>query len=139
MRLTHASLEIGAHDVDEFVCRLDLGRSRLLRRVNDVMFDVALNDFSQQTIHRTTACRDVLQHGAGVLLRLETLLNRRNLTCYPPDAIEELLLIANGVTHRLLRGKVFEISAICGTVEAFYLGEYAILPHSMQCVNLNCT
>jgi hypothetical protein len=67
--------------------------------VDQVRPDVVLEHDSQQAVHRAAATGDLLQYVDAPTLVFERSLDRSDLTLDTADSVEQLLFLANGMTH----------------------------------------
>lgn len=66
----------------------------------EVFSDVALKNFSHQTLNRSTHCSNLLENRQAVRLAIECALQGIDLTFDATDASQKRLLLGNGVCHQ---------------------------------------
>lgn len=71
----------------------------MMSRLEKVEADVSLDDFRQERIHRTPAGRQSQKNRCTVPFRFESLLDPVQLTPQPPQPVEQLLFVLDGMCH----------------------------------------
>jgi hypothetical protein len=110
-----SSLEIGVDDVDELIRSL---YARLTRTSPDQVFPhVILKNLCEETIHGTARGGKKMHDVRAVRLSFERALHGFHLTSDATDTVEQLLLVANGMSHGTLladRRAVFQFDIPMG-------------------------
>src|ERR1700736_808422 len=97
--VTPALLQVGPDDVDQLLGALDsLGLARD-GRTCDMGEHVVLDDFRHQCVRRTADSRDLVQDLRAALLRLESPLQRFDLSTQATHAPQQFRLLSDRVTH----------------------------------------
>src|SRR5580658_3515897 len=91
------SFEIGVDDVNQLIG----GRgARAGDAAEHVLAQVILEDFRQQTVDGAPRGREQVHDVRAVGVALERALDGLHLAANPPDAVQQLLFVAHGVSHR---------------------------------------
>jgi len=101
--------EIRLHHVDEFLCSPRSLRRRLVVRVNDVEADMSLDDLGHEPVDGATARGDRLQDRRAVFLLLEQPFDGVDLAADTTESVQQLLLVADGMSHGGLPGTQYTI------------------------------
>src|SRR5579872_5309824 len=91
--------QVHPDNVNDFPSRIAWLRVRMSPLVDDVKPDVIFEYFGQQAINRAATRRNPLKNGCTVQFVRERSLDRLDLSPNAADAVNQLLLVANGVRH----------------------------------------
>src|ERR1700683_961813 len=94
-----ALLQVGAHDINQFLGSFHLGRVLAVVGGQDVEEDVSFHDLGHKTIQRPTASSHELKDSGAFLLRVERPLNGVYLPTNPSDTYQKLFFVFARVCH----------------------------------------
>src|SRR5215470_15457989 len=96
-----ASLEIAVDDVYQLIRGLALERPGMTGAVHEVRSDMVLDDLCEQPIDGAPATRDQVHNLRAARLPLERPLDCLDLSADAAHAMQQFLLVANGVAHAI--------------------------------------